>query len=130
MFDEMSESKKLHCALTNVCLENTAGISSQVRFKLDTRVSGNLLPVSVCCELFPDHSMKDLGKTTDKSVQLLTATKSSIRQLGTTCLRVFHSQCTFLYTCLFFVVPNKCKPILSLPDLIQLNLVNFNCRVS
>ena len=30
----------------------------------------------------------------------------------------------------FFVVPNKCKPILGLPDLIQLNLVNFNCRVS
>ena len=102
----------------------------KVRFKLDTRASGNLLPVSVYHELFPDHNMKDLGKTIDKSVQLLTATKSSIKQLGTVCHRVYHSQCNFPYTCLFFVVPNKCKPILGLPDLMWLNLVNFNCRVS
>ena len=61
MFDEMSESKKLHQALTNVHLENRAGISSQVRFKLDTETSGNLLPVSVYHELFPDCNMKDLG---------------------------------------------------------------------
>ena len=47
MFDEMSESKKLHHALTDVYLENRAGISSRVRFKLDTRARGNLLPVSI-----------------------------------------------------------------------------------
>ena len=80
MFDEMSESKKLHHALTDVRLENKAGNSPQVRFKLDTRASGNLLPVSVHHELFPDHNMKDLGKTIDKSVQLLTATESSNKQ--------------------------------------------------
>ena len=73
--------------------------------------------------------MKDLGKTIDKSVQLLTATKSSIKQLATVCLRVYHSQCNFPYTCVFFVVPDKCKPILGLQDLMQLNLVNFNSRV-
>ena len=49
MFDEMSESGKLHCAVTNVHLESKAGISSQVGFKLDTGASGNLLPVSVYC---------------------------------------------------------------------------------
>ena len=101
MFDEMSESKKLHWALTDVCLENRAGISSQVRFKLDTRASGNLLPVSVYHELFPDHNMKDLGQTIDRSVQLLTATNSSIKQLGTVHLRVYHSQYNFPYICLF-----------------------------
>ena len=101
MFDKISESKKLHCVLTNICLENRVGIFSQVRVKLDTRASGNHLPVSVYYELFPDHNMKDLGKTIDKSVQLLTATKSSIKQLGNVCLRVYHSQCNFLYTCLF-----------------------------
>ena len=68
MFDEMSESGKLHSALTDVCLENKGGLSSQVRFKLDTGASGNLLPVSVYCELFPDCKMKDLHKTIDKSV--------------------------------------------------------------
>ena len=107
-------SKKLHHALTDVCLDNRAGISSQVRFKLHTGASGNLLPVSVYHELFPDHNMKDLGKTIDKSVQLLPVTKSSIKQLGTVPLGVYHSQCNFPYTCLFFVVPNKCKPILGL----------------
>ena len=75
MFDEMSESKKVHHVLTNVCVEKIVGISSQVRFKLDTEASGNLLPVSVYHELFPDHNIKDLGNTIDKSVQLLTATK-------------------------------------------------------
>ena len=129
-FDEMSESKKLHWALTKVHLENRSGISSWVRFKLDTKASGNLSPVSVYNELFPDCNMKDLGKTIDRSVQFLTSTKSSIKQLGTVCFRVYHSQCNFQYTCLFFVVPNKCKPILGLPDLMWLNLVNFNCRVS
>ena len=67
MFNEMS--KKLHWAPTNVCLENRAGISSWVRFKLDTRASGNLLPVAVYHELFPDSNMKDIGKTIDISVQ-------------------------------------------------------------
>ena len=88
MFDEMSESKKLHCALTNVCLENRAGISSQGRFKLDTEASGNLLTVLVYHKLFSDCNSKDLGKTIDKSVQLLTATKSSIKQLGIVYLQV------------------------------------------
>ena len=86
--------------------------------------------MSVYCELFSDCYMKDLGKIIDKSVQLLTAAKSSIKQLGTVHLRVYHFQCNFPYTCLFSVVPNKCEPILGLPDLMQLNLVNFNCRVS
>ena len=101
MFDKMSESKKLHQALTNECLENRAGISSQVRFELDTRASGNLLPVSFYHELFPDHIIKDLGETIDKSVQLLTATKTSIKQLGTVHLRVYPSQCNFPHTYLF-----------------------------
>ena len=126
----MKESKKLHWALTNVYLENRAGISSQDKFKLDTQASGDLLPVSVYHELFPQCNMTDLGKTIDKNVQLLTAIKSSIKQLGTVCLRVYHSQCNFLYTHPFFVVPKKCKTILGLPDLMQLNRVNFNCRVS
>ena len=86
MFDEMSESGKLHHALINVHLENKAGISSQARFKLDTGASSTPLPVSVYCELFPDPNMNDLSKTIDKSVQLLTAAKPSVKQLGTVCL--------------------------------------------
>ena len=79
MFDEMSI---LHCALTDLCLENKAKVSSKIRFTLDTGASGNLFPVSTYSELFPDHTMKDLGMAIDPSVELLTATKSSIKQLG------------------------------------------------
>ena len=122
------ESGKLHHALTDECLENRTGISSQVRFKPDTGASDNLLPMSGYCEVFPEH--KDLGKTIDKSVQMITVTKSSIKQLGTVYLLVCHSHCNFWSTCLFFIVPNKCKPVLGLPDLMWLNLVCFNCRVS
>ena len=56
MLYEMSESGKLHHALADVRLENKGGISSQVRFKLDTRLPGDLLPVSVYCELFPHYN--------------------------------------------------------------------------
>ena len=88
MFDEMSESKKLPQALTDVCLENSTGICLKVRFKLDTRSSAKHLPGSVYSELIPDCNMKHHHKTIDKSVQLLTATKLSITQLGTVHLPV------------------------------------------
>ena len=80
MFDEIST---LHCALTDLHLENKAGLSSKIRFKMDTGASGNLLPVSAYHKLFPNHTMKDLGMAFDPNVELLTATKSLIKQLGT-----------------------------------------------
>ena len=86
MFDEIST---LHHALTDLCLENKARVSPEKRFKMDTGASGNLLLVSTYCKLFPNHTMKDLGMTIDPSVELLTATKLSIKQLGTVCLPSF-----------------------------------------
>ena len=48
MFYEVSESKKLHHALTNVCLDTSEQeFLHKLGFTLDTRASGNLLPVSV-----------------------------------------------------------------------------------
>ena len=76
-------------------------IFSQDRFKLDTRASGNLLPLSVYHEQFPDHNIKDLGKTINKSVHLLTATKSSIKQLGTVCLKGLSLPSVISHTHLF-----------------------------
>ena len=127
MLDEMS---RLHHALTDLCLENKSGVSFKIRFKLDNGASGNLLPVSTYHELFPDHTMKDLGMTIHPTIELLTATKFRIKQLDMVCLQVYHSQCNSSYTCLFFIVPNKYKPILGLIDIMWLNLVSFNCRVS
>ena len=115
IFDEMSESNKLHWALTKVCLDNKVGISSPFRFKLDTWVSSNLLSLSVYSELFPDCNIKDLGKTIDKSVQLLTATKSS--NILTLYISEFITPSVISHTLDYFVVPNRCKPILGLSDL-------------
>ena len=98
MFDEMST---LHHALTDLCLENKARVSSKNKFKLDNGTSGNLFPMSTYGELFPDHCMKDLGIAIGPSVELLTTTKSNIKQLGTICLQVYHSQCNSSYTFLF-----------------------------
>ena len=125
MFDEIST---LHHALIDLCLENKVGVSSKIRFKMDTRVSGNLLPVSTYCKLFPNHTMKDPGLIIDPSVELLTATKSSIKQLCTVNPQVYQS--LILIHLSIFVVPNKSRPIPGLPDLMWLNPISFNCRVS
>ena len=34
------------------------------------------------------------------------------------------------HTFLFYVVSNECNPILGLPDLMQLGMISFNCRIS
>ena len=34
------------------------------------------------------------------------------------------------HTCLFYVVSNKCHPVLGLPDFMHLCLISFNCRIS
>ena len=99
MLDEIS---MLHCTLTDLHLGNKARVSFKIRFKVDTGASGNLLPISIYHELFPNHTMKDLGMTIDPNVEVLTAPNSSIKQLGTVCLQVYYSQFNSPYTCLFF----------------------------
>ena len=79
-------------------------------------------------EFFPKMSVKDLSSIVDQNLQLLTAKKSVIKKLGTVRLHVTHSNHTC--TCLFYVVSNKCYPILGLPDLMQLGLLSLNCRIS
>ena len=44
--------------------------------------------------------------------------------------QVYHSHSNSPYTCLFFVVPNKCKHIHGLLDIMWLNLIGFNYRLS
>ena len=79
--------------------------------------------------MFPKKSVEDLSITINPNVQLLTANKSVIKQLGTVRLCVTHSNHTC--TCLFYVVSNKCHPpIAGLPDVMQLSLLSFNCRIS
>ena len=58
-FDEISNQPKcLQCALTDFKLCNKAGNSDKVCFKLDTGVSGYLLPLKNYLELFPKNLTK------------------------------------------------------------------------
>ena len=106
-FDEISnQTKHLQHAFTDLKLCNKAGNLDKVHFE----------------------SVKDLSSTINQSVQLLTTNKFAIKQLGTVRLHVTHSNHT--HTCLFYLLSNKCHPILGLPDLMQLGLLSFNCRIS
>ena len=67
--------------LTDLHLENKAGISSKIRFKMDTGASGNLMPISTYIQLFPNHIMKDLGMAIGPNVKLLIGTKSLLKQI-------------------------------------------------
>ena len=117
--DEISnQPKHLQCALTDLKLCTKPNNSDKVHFKLDTGASSNLLPLRSYLELFPKRSVKDLSSTVDQNVQLLTANKSVIKQLGTVRLHVTHSN--LIDTCLFYVVSNKYHPSLGLPDPMQL----------
>ena len=128
-FDEISNQPNcLQCVLTDLKLCSKAGNSDKVCFKLDAGASGNLLPLKNYLDLFPKKSVKNLSNTVDPNVHLLTANKSVIKQLGTVRLRVTHSNHT--HTCLFYVISSKCHPILGLPDLMQLGLLSFYCRIS
>ena len=92
--DEISNQPKcLQHALTDLKICNEAGNSDKVHFKLYTGASGNLFPLKNYLEFFW-KSVKDLFSTIYQNVQLLTANKSIIKQLGTVRLCVTHSNHT------------------------------------
>ena len=108
MFDEIEQTK----ALGDLLLSNKAGLRYTVRFKLDSGAGANLLPIGMYKKLFPDRK---LNGTADKRIQLTAANKTRIKQLGTVQLRVHVGNKDKV--CLFYVVPDKCRPIFGLPDL-------------
>ena len=117
MFDEIENTR----ALGDLKLSNRAGVQCVVRFKLDSGAGANLLPICMYRKLF---SNRKLSNTIDKRVQLLAANKTQIKQLGTVRLRVQVG--SKQKVCLFYVVPNMCRPIFGLPDLIDMQLISFD----
>ena len=81
----------------------------------------NLLPIGMYKKLFPDRK---LHGTADKRIQLIAANKTRIKQLGTVRLRVHVGNKDKV--CLFYVVPDKCRPIFGLPDLTSMRLLTFD----
>ena len=117
-FDEINNSQ----ALRDLSLSNKAGKVITQRFKLDSRACANLIPISVYSRLF-NKSDRDLKTTIDHRVKLIAANNKQIKQLGTVNLRVKVEDREKV--CKFYIVPDSCRPILGLPDLKRMDLVQF-----
>ena len=89
---------------------------------MDSEACANLIPVGVYSKLF-DKLDRELKSTIDYRVKLLAANNKVIKQLGTGNLRVKEEDRNKV--CRFHVVPNTCRPILGLPDLKRMDLVQF-----
>ena len=89
---------------------------------MDSGACANLIPISVYSRLF-DKSDRDLKTTIDHRVKLIAANNKQIKQLGTVNLRVKAEDREKV--CKFYIVPDSCRPILGLPDLKRMDLVQF-----
>ena len=116
-FDEVNSQ-----ALGELSLSNRAGRSLTQMFKLDSGACAKLIPIGVYGKLF-DKDDRDLKSSIDHKVKLIAANNKVIKQLGTVNLRVKAEGRNKV--CRFYVVPNICRPILGLPDLKRMDLVQF-----
>ena len=89
---------------------------------MDSGACANLIPISVYSRLF-NKSDRDLKTTIDQRVKLIAANNKQIKQLGTVNLRVKAEDREKVYK--FYIVPDSCRPILGLPDLKRMDLVQF-----
>ena len=118
MFDEISNTQ----VLGDVSLANRAGRQLKQRFKLDSGVCANQLPIGINSQLFSKKD-RDLKGSIDNRVSLIAANNNIIKQLGTVRLRVKAGGLGKV--CKFYVVPNHCRPIPGLPDLCRMDMVQF-----
>ena len=126
VFDEASSDRKLQHLLSDVTVSNKVGNKTTVHVKLDTGVSGNLLPYNMFREIFPTTICKRFAPFNDSNVCLEAYNKSSIKQLGTCHLTVRHGKQSCL--CHSFLVPDYCHLILGLNDIHALNLISIHCH--
>ena len=122
MFDEVINTQ----ALGDLTPSNRAGKSQLTRFKLDSGVGANLLPIGIYYKLF-NKDDRNLEASRDPRVSLVAANKSKIKQLGSVRLRVHVGE--FERVCKFYVVPNYVKPIFGLPDLTRMQIVRFSMPI-
>ena len=76
--------------------------------------------------LYPGLPYSKLRKSVDKWVTLVAYNKQEIKQLGQCCVNVCNSSMGKSKTCKFFVVEDKCNPIIGLNDSIPLQLLSVN----
>ena len=134
MFDEIELSRVLVDLKVQAALnpnENCTPVPNngcplhKLRFKLDSGAHGNLMPISMFKSLFPGLPHDVLRKSIDKRVTLVAYNKQEIKQ-GQCCINVFNLSTGKSKTCKFFVVKDRCNPIIGLHDSIALNLLSVN----
>ena len=74
----------------------------------------------------PGLPYSELRKSVDKRVTLVAYNKQEIKQLGQCCVNVCNSSMGKSKTCIFFMVEDKCNPIIGLNDSIALQLLSVN----
>ena len=85
-------------------------------FKIDSGACGNLIPLSLYLELFPNSCVNDLKSTIDHKVQLVAYNKNLINQYGTCYLKIESNGC--VYICKFYVVDSHFNPIVGVNKLL------------
>ena len=99
------------------------GRSSDQTFKVDTGADGNLMPISMFSQLFPQVSLDALSRTIDKSVTLYAYNNTAIRLFGTCQIRLRFKGNTCV--CKFYVVEHE-TAIVGITDAERLRLVKVN----
>ena len=79
------------------------------RFKIDSGARGNLIPLSLYLELYPESSVNDLKPTVDHCIQLVAYNKNLIKQYVTCYLKVRSNN--GVHICKFYVVDSHFNPI-------------------
>ena len=92
-------------------------------FKIDSGACGNLIPLSLYLELFPNSCVNDLKPTIDHRVQLVVYNKNLIKQYGTCYLKIGSNG--HVYICKFHVVDSCFNPIIGVGSCLKLGLIQF-----
>ena len=88
--------------------------------KVDSSTCGNLIPLSLYLDLFPNSSVRDLQSTIDHRVQLVAYNKNLIKQYGTCYLKVKSSGC--MHICKFYVVDSHFNPIIGVSSCLKIRV--------
>ena len=109
-----------------ICKQHVHDVCSK-HFKIDSGACGNLIPLSLYLELYPEPSVKDLKPTFDHHVQLVAYNKNLIKQYGTCYLKVkFNNR---VHVCKFYVVDSCFNSIIGVGSCLKLGLISFQSPV-
>ena len=130
MFDEIDQENMprvladLHVSQCNGPKDSLAMHDVYVKcFKIDSGTCGNLIPLSLYLDLFPNSSVKDLQSTIDHRVQLVAYNKNLKKQYGTCYLKVKSNG--HVYICKFYVIDSRFNPIIGVGSFLKLGLIQF-----